>query len=130
MNLSEKQLRQVADDVNVLEELLEREKLALSNPPTDKFYEIASQKQDLLNRLAAYGLDGSTVSVLGADTLEALRRCRDLNHENNLLVNQKLKVIRQINTIYRQQISNHTVALYDQLGKMVHGGNHRFVTEI
>lgn len=130
MKLTEKQLRQVIEDVSHLEVLLVREKKALAGPPTLKFYDIADQKQDLLKRLSVYGHNEDAVSSLGEETIEALMRCRELNHENNLLVNQRLKVLRQINTLYRQQISSNTIELYDQMGKMVHAKDKRSVTEV
>ena len=130
MNLSEAQLQQMIDDVSLLEALLEREKKVLAGPPSSKLHDIGKQKQDLLERLSAYGLSEGSLSSLGGDTREVLERCRQLNHENNLLVNQKLKVLRQVNTLYRQQVNNNTVALYDQMGKMVHGKNRRSVNEI
>ena len=130
MSLSEQQIRQMVEDVRQLEDLLVRENKGLAIPPTDGFYDIVNKKQDLLLRLSSYGLNEESVSVLGKKTVEALGRCRELNRENNLLVNQKLKVLRQINTLYRQQINSNTVALYDQMGKMVHGNNNRSVIEI
>ena len=130
MSLSEQQLRQMIEDVRHLEALLVRENKGLEGPPAEGFFDIVNKKQDLLLRLSSYGLDETSVSVLGKETVEALGRCRELNRENNLLVNQKLKVLRQINTLYRQQINSNTVALYDQMGKIVHGNNNRSVTEI
>lgn len=130
MNLSEAQLQKLTHDVELLEVLLEREKEALSNPSGELDYDISGQKQDLLNSLATCGLNEYSVADLGVETVRALWRCRDLNHENNLLVNQKLKVLRQINAIYRQHLGHNPVTLYDQLGRMVHGATHRTVTEV
>lgn len=130
MNHSNTKLLKMIHDVSLLEALLEREKKVLAGPPTSKLHDIGRQKQDLLSRLSAYGLNEDSLDSLGVETREVLERCRELNRENNLLVNQKLKVLRQVNTLYRQQTNNNTVALYDQMGKMVLGRNRRSVTEI
>ncbi len=130
MNDSITERQDVIDDIENLENLLARENRALAGTFTIHLSEIVVQKQAVIEKIAAHVLTPDALSALGEETLAALGRCKKLNEENNLLVNQRLKVVRQANSIVGSHTNQGSVELYDQMGKIVMGSKNTTMIEV
>jgi len=62
--------------------------------------------------------------------IDGLKRCQVLNEENNTLINQRLKVVREANFIFKTEAGQASISLYDGLGRMVERSSRKSLTEV
>lgn len=120
---------EIESGITELEQILDRESRALTGPPTAKLADIALEKERILGSLGAINVQEDTVSRLDQQVLARLKRCRQLNEDNNLLLKQRLKVIRDVNQIVRDQTGRKSVELYDGGGNLVQPASGKALSE-
>jgi flagellar biosynthesis/type III secretory pathway chaperone len=117
----------IDEKLSELEALLDRENRALSGPDNTVLVEIADKKERILQSLSTDINGGAAQRDDHIATRLELCRCR--NSENNQLLNQRLRVIRDVNQIIRQQTGHHGVALYDGYGNLERSVNSKSLSE-
>ena len=120
----------ITNRIEELENLLTRENNALSGPPTERLSEIARQKEHVIAQLSDLTQHAAIAGDLNAEMVASLQRCHTLNEENNILVNQRLKIVRDANALFRSQAGNLSVTLYDQVGRMVQTTSSNTLSEV
>lgn len=112
-----------------LEEILDAEQRALNGPPSVKLTDIAEEKERILAELTEMAPQTDEKSTFDDNIIARLKRCQEINENNNLLVNQRLKVMRDASQIVRQQSSYQSVALYDGGGRLVQATGSKSLSE-
>lgn len=117
-------LIELMTDSQELEQILLRERNVLLGPHTTSAGEIAVIKNKLIDsielRMADYlkSSGGEILNVTEVSQLTTiLTRCKELNSDNNALVNQRLNTVRQSISVIRNATNSDNLQLYTEQGK-------------
>lgn len=117
-------LNELLTDSKELEQILQRERNVLLGPHTTNAGEIAVIKNELIDsieqRMNRYlqSSGGEVINVAEVSRLTTiLNRCKEINTDNNALVNQRINVVRQSISIIQSATNSDNLQLYTDQGK-------------
>ncbi len=99
------------------------------SPATSRLVDIAMEKSRLLNELSQSREHPDVLAGFDNDMVARIEQCRQHNEDNNLLVKQRLKVLRNTARLLRNQNGQQGVELYDGDGLLVHSLNGKLLSE-
>ncbi len=133
----QKTITEMMADTHKLEVLLLRERDVLLGPHTENAANLATEKERVIERIQTMLTelnnklseeDKLNPAVTGLT--ELLIQCKSINSENNALVNQRLKIVRQSLAVVRTAVDNNSVELYSDQGTPMRSAAQRNLTSV